>query len=463
MRRLHLFNTLSRSLDPFEPKDPREVSLYTCGPTVYNFAHIGNFRTFLFEDILRRTLRFLGFGVRHVMNITDVDDKTIRGAVSQGLTLDSYTEPYICAFFEDLDALRIERAEQYPRATDFISRMIEMISELIDKGFAYQGEDGSVYYKIGAFQGYGKLSHLKLCELQEGTSVFGDEYDKESASDFVLWKGYDEKRDGSVFWQSPFGRGRPGWHLECSCMAVDLLGPSIDIHAGGVDLIFPHHENEIAQSEAVTGKPFAKFWVHSEHLLVEGKKMSKSAGNFWTLRDLMERGWSGRQVRALLISAHYRTQHNFTLEGLEGMRRSLQRLDALQERLRPEGSGTCGAACERLLEEFSAALCDDLNIPKALAALFDFVRAVNSQIDAEPLSAEGCAAVKESLERVDQVLGILQPEEESVPQEAHVLAEKRQEARRAKDWPEADRCREALKEMGLQIEEGPEGYRLKRI
>jgi len=463
MHELHLFNTLTRSIDCFEPKDARQVLLYTCGPTVYDFAHIGNFRTFLIEDILRRTLHFLGFGLRHVMNITDVDDKTIKGAVNQGVTLDSYTTPYIKAFFEDLDSLRIERAEEYPRATDYIAPMIEMITELIERGFAYRGEDGSVYYKIRAFQGYGKLSHLKLDELEEGTSVAGDEYDKESASDFVLWKGYDAARDGSVFWESPFGKGRPGWHMECSCMAMELLGPHLDIHAGGVDNIFPHHENEIAQSEALSGEPFSTLWIHSEHLLVEGKKMSKSAGNFWTLRDLMKRGWSGREVRALLISAHYRTQHNFTMEGLEAMRRSLQRLDALRARLKPVGSATCRAACGRLLEEFKSALCDDLNIPKAFAALFDFVRTVNAEIDKEPLSAKGCKQVEETLDRVDQVLGILEPEEELVPQEATELAQQRQEARRAKDWAEADRCRDALKEMGFQIEEGPEGYRIKKI
>lgn len=450
-------------LQRFEPQDSRKVLLYTCGPTVYDFAHIGNFRTFLFEDILRRALHFLGFGLRHVMNITDVDDKTIKGAVSQGITLSAYTEPYIAAFFEDLDRLRIERAEEYPRATDFIASMIVMIEELLERGFAYRGEDGSVYYKISAFEGYGKLSHLKLNELNMGALAAGDEYDKESAADFVLWKGYDAGRDGSVFWESPFGKGRPGWHMECSCMAMELLGPSLDIHAGGIDNIFPHHENEIAQSEALSGKPFAQLWIHSEHLLVEGKKMSKSAGNFWTLRDLIDKGWSGREVRALLISAHYRTQHNFTLDGLEGMRRSLQRLDALSERLRPGGSATCGAACEKLLAEFTAALCDDLNMPKALAALFDFVRAVNSQIDKEPLSVDGCAQVQEVLSRIDQVLGILEPEEASFPQEAIDLAERRQKARGAKDWAEADWCRNALQAMGFRIEEGSQGYRLKRL
>lgn len=462
MSQLTLFNTMARTLEPFEPKDSAMVRLYTCGPTVYDFAHIGNFRTFLFEDILRRTLLFLGYGLRHVMNITDVDDKTIRGALREGLSLEAYTTPFIKAFFEDLDALFIQRAEDYPRATDFIHPMISMIEELIEKEYAYVGTDGSVYYNIRAFKAYGKLSHLKMDELKENMALH-DEYDKQNASDFVLWKHYDKERDGSVFWESPFGKGRPGWHMECSCMAIEMLGPNLDIHAGGVDNIFPHHENEIAQSEALTDKPFATLWMHSEHLLVEGKKMSKSAGNFWTLRDLIDKGYSGREVRALLISAHYRTQHNFTIEGLEGVRRSLERLDTFQERLKVGGSLTCKEACADLMERFTAALCDDLNMPKAWAALFDFVRTVNAKLDKELLSEEGLSQIKESLAKIDSVFGVLESEHEVIPQEVVDLALKRQEARAKKEWAEADRCRSALQDLGYTIEESSQGYRLKRV
>jgi cysteinyl-tRNA synthetase len=326
---LQLVNTETRQKATVSPLDGKTVRLYTCGPTVYDYAHIGNFRTFIFEDLLRRAILFFGMSVKHVMNLTDVDDKTIRGALKQKMSLDEFTNIYKKAFFDDLKTLNILPADVYPEATKYIQQMIEMTQKLLDDGFAYKGQDGSIYYKITKFAQYGKLSHLKLETLQAGASerVQLDEYTKENISDFVLWKAYDSERDGDIFWESPFGKGRPGWHLECSVMAQKILGETIDIHAGGVDLIFPHHENEIAQSEACSGKCFSKIWVHAEHLLVDHKKMSKSLGNFYTLRDLLNNGYTGRTIRYMLLSTHYRTQLNFTFEGLDGAKHALQRVD----------------------------------------------------------------------------------------------------------------------------------------
>ena len=329
------FNTLTRAKETFVPHEKNKVRLYTCGPTVYHFAHIGNFRTYVFEDLLRRTLKYFGYAVEQVMNITDVDDKTIRGAIRDNVTLDQYTAPYTKAFLEDLQTLAIEEVEHRPKATDYIPDMVKMIEQLVQKGVAYVGHDGSVYFSIEKFPQYGALSHLHLDELKEGGSerVVHDEYDKERVADFVLWKGYDKERDGQIFWESPWGKGRPGWHIECSAMATALLGPALDIHCGAVDNIFPHHENEIAQSESCSGCKFVKTWLHSEHLIVDGKKMSKSLGNFFTLRDLLEKGYHGREIRYLLLSVHYRTQLNFTIEGLEASRHALRRLDDFIGRL----------------------------------------------------------------------------------------------------------------------------------
>ncbi len=326
--RLKLFNTESRENEEISPLDGKVLRMYTCGPTVYNFAHIGNFRTYVFEDLLRRTLKFFGFQVVQVMNLTDIDDKTLKGAIEKKVSLEAFTRPFIDAFFEDLQTLNIEKAEHYPAATHYISEMIAIIQNLLDKGVAYRGSDGSVYFAIHRFPSYGRLSHLHLQDLQAGASerVFQDEYDKENVSDFVLWKAYDPARDGDIYWESPFGKGRPGWHIECSAMAMKLLGNSIDIHVGGVDNMFPHHENEIAQSEAYSCCRFVKHWLHAEHLLVDHKKMSKSLKNFFTLRDLLSKGYTGRQVRYMLLQAHYRTQLNFTLAGLDAVASTLQRL-----------------------------------------------------------------------------------------------------------------------------------------
>jgi cysteinyl-tRNA synthetase len=333
---LKLYNTESRQKEEIFPLDGRVVRMYTCGPTVYNFAHIGNFRTYVFEDLLRRSLLFFGYQVKQVMNLTDVDDKTIKGALERGISLDAFTEPFKQAFFEDLKTLNIQPVEYYPAATDYLPEMIAIIQSLLDKGVAYRGADQSIYFAIDKFPSYGRLSHLHLNELKAGASerVAHDEYEKENVSDFVLWKAYDQARDGNIFWESPFGRGRPGWHIECSAMAMKLLGESIDIHVGGVDNMFPHHENEIAQSEAHSCRHFVKHWLHSEHLLVDHKKMSKSLGNFFTLRDLLQRGYTGKEVRYMLLHTHYRTQLNFTFAGLDAVEATLQRFSDFIARLR---------------------------------------------------------------------------------------------------------------------------------
>ena len=332
---LQFFNTLTRRKEDFVPLDPagKRVGMYTCGPTVYNYVHIGNLRAFMFEDLLRRYLEYKGFDVKHVMNITDVEDKIIRAVRESGKTLRDLTDLYAQEFFRDLNTLNIKHAHAVPRATDAIPDMVKMIESLVASKHAYVAEDKCVYFSIKSFKDYGKLAHLDLDNLQSGARVAQDEYDKEHAADFALWKAWDEK-DGAVKWPSPWGDGRPGWHIECSAMSMKHLGETFDIHCGGEDLIFPHHEDEIAQSESVTGKPFVRYWVHNAHLLVEGKKMSKSLGNFYTLRDLLAKGWTGREIRYALIGAHYREQLNFTFDGLQAARSALQRIDEFLFRLR---------------------------------------------------------------------------------------------------------------------------------
>lgn len=469
--KLMLFNTESRAKEPLEPIKKNHVTLYTCGPTVYDFAHIGNFRTYVFEDLLRRTIKFFGYSLTHVMNITDVDDKTIKGATKKGVSLEEYVAPYVKAFFEDLDALKIERAEHYPAATDYIPQMIEMIQSLIDKGAAYQSQDGCVYYNIETFPRYGCLSHLNLDDLKEGASerICSDEYDKEHIADFVVWKKYNPERDGSIYWESPFGKGRPGWHMECSTMAMNLLGETLDIHVGGVDNMFPHHENEIAQSEAHTGKRFANIWLHSEHLLVDNKKMSKSLGNFYTFRDLVDKGFSGTEVRYMLMQTHYKTQLNFTLPGLEGAQSSINRMQNFVERLLtvPE-SEVNGCPEEKLLSIlekadtlFVESLADDLNISVALSAIFDLIRDINSLLDARHLSYEQASQVIALMKRFNQVIGVLSFEKnQEIPAEVLDLVEKRQMARSAKNWRSADELRDSLLEMGFLVEDSPTGPRI---
>ena len=464
---LRFYNSMTRRVEPFETLAPGKVGMYTCGPTVYNFAHIGNFRAYLFEDFLRRTLEFAGYEVRQVMNLTDVDDKTIRGSQQAGKALKDYTAPYIAAFFEDLKALNVEPAAVYPAATDHIPEMQALIQSLFEKGIAYKSEDGSVYFSVDKFPGYGKLAHLDRSALRSGVRIDADEYDKEGVGDFALWKAWDEK-DGDVVWDAPWGRGRPGWHLECSAMSMKYLGESFDLHTGGIDNLFPHHENEIAQAEAVTGKPFVRTWMHCAHLRVNGQKMSKSLGNFFTLRDLQAKGWAGREIRYVLLNAQYRQPLNFTFEALAAARTALARVDecvdALTARAAQPGEDT-GVRVESQLGAFGAALADDLNAPEAFAALFAFVRAANAALNAG-LPPAGAAAALEELRRMDRVLGFVafgRAAKEEVPAEIQALADARAKARAEKNWAESDRLRDELAAKGWQVRDGKDGQTLKPL
>ena len=466
---MKLFNTETRTKEEITAPG-HQIRMYTCGPTVYNYAHIGNFRTYVFEDLLRRTLKYFGFHVTQVMNITDIDDKTIRGALAQHVSLKAFTGPYTEAFFSDLQTLAIEKVEFYPRATDYIPQMIVLIEKLMEEGIAYRGADGSIYYAISRFATYGRLSHLNLNELKAGASdrVATDEYDKEHLADFVLWKAYDRARDGEIYWESPFGKGRPGWHIECSAMAIDILGPTIDIHVGGVDNMFPHHENEIAQSEACTHQRFVRYWLHAEHLLVDHKKMSKSLGNFYTLRDLLQKGYTGAQIRYLLLQTHYRTQLNFTFEGLDAAAKSLMRVSDFVLRLKEIDSTEATAAAEPFMletrERFKLALADDLNISVALAALFDFIRDINTLCDSHQVGRTEAHKLIQFLEDLNRVLGVLplQPMTEEIPSHLLALLADRQKARAEKDWKRADACRDKLLLEGYLIEDTPTGARLKK-
>lgn len=468
--KLKLYNTASRKTEEVVPLQNQHIRMYTCGPTVYHYVHIGNYRTFIFEDLLRRTIKFFGFSLTHVMNLTDVDDKTIKGAIANKVTLDAFTKPYKDAFFEDLKVLNIEQAEQYPAATEFIPDMIRMIQVLLDKGVAYKGGDGSIYYAISRFPRYGCLSHLHLDELKAGASerVVSDEYEKDHVADFVLWKSYDAQRDGQIYWDSPFGPGRPGWHLECSAMAIKLLGETIDIHVGGIDNMFPHHENEIAQSEAYSGKLFAKLWMHAEHLVVDGKKMSKSLGNFFTLRDLLNKGFNGIQVRYLLLQTHYKTQLNFTFQGLEAAKGSLQRLNDFIQRLYEidveKNGGRMEPLANEMLKQFTQALGDDLNISMALAAVFDFVREINGLCDERKVSRDEAEFALNMLKKLNTVLGVLSFEKrkEEIPVELEEAFQRRLQARIDKDWKLADELRDFIHQKGYFIEDTPQGARLKK-
>jgi cysteinyl-tRNA synthetase len=463
---LQFFNTLTRRKEEFKPLDPKgkKVSLYTCGPTVYNYAHIGNFRTYVFEDLLRRYLEYKGFAVQHAMNITDVEDKVILAVQREKLPLKELTARYTKTFFEDRDTLNIKPAHQYPRATEHLAEMFQLIETLLAKGIAYRSEDGSVYYSIEKFPSYGQLAHIHVDDLRPGERVKHDEYEKETVADFALWKAWDEA-DGEVKWDSPWGPGRPGWHLECSAMSMKYLGEQIDIHCGGVDNIFPHHQNEIAQSEPCTGKTFVKYWVHSAHLQVEGRKMSKSAGNFYTLRDLLAKGWTGREVRYALISAHYREQLNFTFDGLQAARSALQRVDEFLLKLMEMAQPAASADFDKPLKaslQFITALDDDLNISKALGILFDFIRYINKEIVAGNLRPAEAGAILDDWEEIDDVLGFGMPTKSDVPAEVQQLVDERQAARKAKDFKRSDEIRDQLVKQGWVIEDTPKGPRAKR-
>ena len=460
---MQFYNTLTRKLDEVTPIEDGHIRMYTCGPTVYNYAHIGNFRAYIFEDLLRRYLKYRGLRVTQVMNLTDVDDKTIKGARDSGLSLDEYTRGYKNAFFEDLKKLNIEPVEHYPAATDHIPEMIELIGKLLDKGYAYSSDDGSVYFSIAKFKDYGKLAHLDLAGLRPGARVAQDEYEKESLADFALWKAWSEE-DGDVVWDAPWGRGRPGWHVECSAMSMKYLGPSFDIHTGGIDNIFPHHEDEIAQSEAASGVQFVNLWMHCAHLIVEGKKMSKSLDNFFTLRDLIDRGYTGREIRYVLIGSHYRQPLNFTFSALDGARAALARLDDFAARL--AGVADTGDVlpewAERTRERFNAALDHDLNISEAFAAIFEMVHAGNRALDAGD-DTQGAQAVVAMLGAFDGVLGFLAAEQSEADAEVVALVAERASARKAKDWGRSDEIRDRLAEIGWEVRDTPGGASLKRI
>lgn len=461
---IFFFNTLTRRKEKFTPIEQGHVRMYTCGPTVYDYAHIGNFRAFLFEDLLKRWLEYRGYRVTHVMNITDVDDKTIKGAQKQQIPLAKYTEYYINAFFEDINALNIKPANYYPRATEHIPEMVALIQTLMQKGYAYKAADNSIYYAIRKFKDYGKLSRIRVQELKEGARVKTDEYEKEEAHDFALWKAWTPE-DGDVFWETPLGKGRPGWHIECSAMSMRYLGETFDIHCGGVDNIFPHHENEIAQSEAATGKRFVNYWLHNEHLLVEGKKMSKKLGNFYTLRDLLKRGFDPIAIRFLLMSTHYRAQLNFTFEGLNAAHAAVERLRNFLRRLQEACGKDSGGKVAKLISQtelrFTEAMDDDLNISVALSALFDFVREINALLDAGLVSRNEAASASQFIRRLDEVLGVAGEvkTDVSLPKEAEELIKEREEARKAKDWARADALRLKLREMGVIVEDTPQGVK----
>src|SRR6266403_5997008 len=463
---LRFFNTYSREVEEFEPRDPsaRKLDIYTCGPTVYSRAHIGNFRAYIFEDLLQRHLELRGYKVHRVMNITDVDDKTIRGAGQAGTPLRKFTEQFKQAFSEDADTLRIKRANEYPAATDqrYIDRMIDMISTLISKGLAYQAEDKSVYYRINKFPNYGKLAHFDLSQLQSTGRVKHDEYDKEHIGDFALWKASDEE-DGDVKWDSPWGPGRPGWHIECSAMSTALLGDQIDIHCGGVDNIFPHHEAEIAQSEGVTGKKFVRYWLHCAHLLVDGQKMSKSLGNFYTLPNLLEKGYTGREIRYALMRVHYRAPLNFTWDGMNEARESLGRIDDWLARLRETAAEKIDKEknMTQPSEQFEEALDDDLNISAALGFLFESIRKTNRAIDRNEVDASSANAWLTWWQRANSVLAI---EEEAgpLPREVAELAEARTQARLAKDFRKSDELRDKLNALGWEARDTKDGQKITR-
>jgi cysteinyl-tRNA synthetase len=489
---LRLFNTLTGQLDELVPSDGKALRMYACGPTVYDFGHIGNFRTFLQIDVLRRFLKLTGTKVRHVMNITDVDDKIIRNAAAAGVSISEYSAGFEAAFFEDLEALRVERPEIIARATEHIPRMVELIQQLAAAGAAYQTEDGSWYFRLAAFPEYGKLSKKDLSGMEDGARVDLDEYEKDSARDFALWKA---AKPGETSWETAIGRGRPGWHIECSAMAMEYLGESFDLHAGGEDLIFPHHENEIAQSESVTHKPFARHWMHVRFLLVDGRKMSKSEGNFYTLRDLLLKGYKASAIRLALISVPYRHQLNFTFDGLVEATAAIERLRTFKERL-TAGSFSVGSnpaiqgAAKKAQTDYRDALANDLNTAEARAAIFDLVRTANTIMDQGLFFASDRDAVLAVLADFDAVFDVLEDRDAEPTRRALAWAEQagrlgdvapgllarqgltdetidaqvaeRDVAKKRRDFARADQIRNELAEKGVVLEDSKDGVRWKR-
>ena len=463
MSDFRLYNTLTRQVEPFAPADGRTVRMYTCGPTVYNPAHLGNFRTFLFEDLMRRVLALRGWQVQQVMNLTDVDDKIIRRAFEQGKTITEVTEPVIGIFHRDREYLRIQRAEAYPRATEFIPQMIALVQRLVDRGVAYQAEDGSVYFAIAKFPGYGKLSRLDTREVRSGARVLQDDYSKENAQDFALWKAAKPEDEATgAAWDSPWGRGRPGWHLECSAMAMDLLGETLDLHCGGIDLIFPHHEDEIAQSEAATGRTFSRVWCHGAFLLTEGAKMAKRVGNVSTVQGLREAGVPAAALRHFVFNTHYRKELNLSEEALLASTEAVRRVGAFADRLRDPATLVLGGtpelarAADEAVAAAEGALFDDLNGPEALAALFDFIRTGNAELDRKGGDRAAVERARQAFDRLDSVLDIV-PERAEADAELvrwiEARLEARKEARIRRDFAESDRIRDELKGRGVVLED----------
>jgi len=468
---LCFFNTLTRQIEEFKTLEPGKVRMYICGPTVWNFAHIGNFRTFVFGDVLRRYLKYKGYEVTHVFNLTDIDDRIISEAAKNGISIDEFTAPFIQYFWEDFDALGNERPEITPRATHHIPEMIDIISKLIENGKAYESE-GSIYYRIAAFPEYGKLSKISFEGNKTGGSerIDTDKYEKEDARDFALWKlvGGDEQPG----WDAPFGRGRPGWHIECSAMSMKYLGPTFDLHAGGMDLQFPHHENEIAQSEGATGKQFAKYWLHSEFLKIDDVTMSKSKGNFFTFRDLREQEYSALAIRYLLLSVPTRKQLNFTFEGLKGAESTVERLRNFRQLVSEQGTSpedsegdtsSVQKVTEAALQKFEHAMDDDFNTAAALAAIHDMVREVNIEIAAGGPAQKDRNKILDAIQKFDSVLGIFGAEEtEDLDASIEALVEERQKARHARDFKRSDEIRDQLAHQGIILEDTPTGVRWKR-
>ncbi len=463
---LQFYNTLSRKKEAFIPIDEGSVRLYTCGPTVYNYAHIGNFRAYMFEDLLRRYLKYKGYAVTQVMNITDVDDKIIRDSHQAGVSIEEFTTQYKEAFFSDMETLRIEPAEYYPEATTHINTMVNMVEQLLEKEYAYRTKDGSIYYSVEKFNDYGQLANLNPDEMQHAERITDDEYEKEGIRDFALWKAW-KPEDGEAYWETSLGKGRPGWHIECSAMSTKYLGNHFDIHTGGVDNIFPHHENEIAQTQAATGEPFVNYWLHCEHLIVEGQKMSKSLGNFYNLKDVLERGYAPEAVRYVLLSTHYRQKLNFTWDKLVEAASAIDRLRTVVGRLE-HVSAESGEDISELFEtaeaQFESALDDDLNIAGALGAIFSFVKELNQMMDDNVLAKSDAQNALKWFEKVDAVLDVITPSasEEEIPGSVQELVQKRAQARQDKLFDKADQYRDEIQSLGYIVEDTPDGTIIKR-
>jgi len=460
---LTFFNTLSAQSEEFKPIDKKKVRLYTCGPTVYDYAHIGNFRAYVFEDLLRRWLIYRGFKVEQVMNITDVDDKTIANANKKKVDLNTYTAPYIQAFREDLETLRIQPAEHYPRATEYIPQMIQLIQKLEKNQHAYV-QDGNVYYRVSTFKAYGSLSKKDLEMNQAGARVDSDEYQKEDAQDFALWK---KSKDNEPAWESPYGKGRPGWHIECSAMSMSLLGEQFDIHTGGEDNIFPHHENEIAQSQGATGKKFVNYWLHCKFLLVEGEKMSKSKGNFYTLRDLIQKGHDPLAIRFLLLTHNYDHPLNFTFAGLHQAKSAVDRFNEFLSRLhqadgeKEANSELVKSLIQKASEEFEKALDENLNIAKAVAGIFELIRELNILLDQSKVGSKEKTDIVHFMKQVNDVLDI-QRAEAQIPDEVKRLAQERENARKLKDFMKSDELRDKIAQLGFVVEDTKQGPVVKK-